>query len=724
MESDRFYITTAIPYVNAAPHIGHALEFVQTDVIARYQRSLGRDVALVTGADENSLKNVQAAEKQGITTAALCEKNAAVFKDMAQKIGLSFTSFCRTSVKETHWPGVQRLWQLCDRSGDIYRKKYRGLYCVGCEAFYEESELVGGVCPEHGTKPELIEEENFFFKLSRYQKQLEGLIESDQLKVLPATRKHEVLNFIKGGLKDFSISRSMKRAKDWGVPVPSGQFPVSGSSGLGTQDSRLTTLPAQQDSGQIMYVWFDALGTYLTGIGYGTNEQEFARYWPANSHVIGKGILRFHAIYWPAILLSAHLPLPKSIFVHGYITVEGQKMSKTLGNVVDPFHLIEKYGADQLRYCLLSEIPTFEDGDFSEKALVEKNNNELIANVGNLVNRTIVFLSNNFEGVVPKPRLEESDQKFLAEQVQAGESVRALLDEMKIKDALSQVMHCAKNANKYFQDNKPWAAIKEDPGRAGTILFVLINQVKDLGILVEPFMPNTSENIFRQMNIEPRKWRDLGKPTVDAGHHIGKPEILFKKIDDKMMKEIAEEKKNLVQAPLPAFSDLDLEVGQIIACEKHPDAEKLYVLKVQLSDTVRQIVSGLVTYYLAEELVGKKAVIVRNMKSAKLRGVESCGMLLAAQGRETAPPKDGKGGAMEQDVVEAIFVGKCPVGEKIVLKGSKPTTATEKKAEIDIKHFQKIKIEVSDFKVMSDGKQLVAGIEELMMKNVKKGDVR
>lgn len=701
MESDRFYITTAIPYVNAAPHIGHALEFVQTDVIARYQRSLGRDVALVTGADENSLKNVQAAEKLGITTAELCERNAAAFKDMAQKIGLSFTSFSRTSLKETHWPGVQRLWQLCDRSGDIYKKKYRGLYCVGCEAFYEENELVGGLCPEHGTKPELIEEENYFFKLSRYQKQLEELIESDELKVLPATRKHEVLNFIKGGLQDFSISRSMKRAKDWGVPVP------------GNQD-------------QIMYVWFDALGTYLTGIGYGTNEPEFARYWPADAHVIGKGILRFHAVYWPAILLSARLPLPKAIFVHGYITVEGQKMSKTLGNVVDPFHLIERYGADQLRYCLLSEIPTFEDGDFSEKALIEKNNNELIANVGNLVNRTIVFLTNNFEGVVPKPRLEESDQKFLMDQAQAAESVRALLDEMKIKDALSQVMHFAKNSNRYFQDNTPWAAIKEDPGRAGTLLYVLINQVKDLGILVEPFMPNTSENIFRQLNIEPRKWRDLGKLSMDAGHNIGKPEILFKKIDEKMMKEIAKEKKNLAQASLPSFSDLDLEVGEIISCEKHPDAQKLYIEKVRMGDGERQIVSGLAEHYFPEELIGKKVVIVKNLRPAKLRGVESAGMLLAAMGREQAHPKEGKGAGPEQDAVEVLFVEKSEVGEKVMLKSGTVSHKGKKhaaKKEIDINEFRKIKIEVTDFKIMCEGKQLAIDDEELKTINVKKGDV-
>ncbi len=691
--SKKFYITTAIPYVNAAPHLGHALEFIQTDVIARYHTSLGEEVALVTGSDENSLKNVHAAEKKGITVEELCEKNALVFKSMADKVGLSYTSFQRTSDKNKHWPGVNLLWSLCDKSGDIYKKKYRGLYCVGCEAFYEKEELVNGVCPEHGTSPEEIEEENYFFRLSKYQEILETKIANGELKILPETRKNEVLSFVRGGLNDFSVSRSHLRAKGWGVPVPN-------------------------DPKQIMYVWFDALGTYMTGAGYGVNEKEFGSSWPADVHVIGKGILRFHAVYWPAILLSAGIELPKNIFVHGYITVEGQKMSKSLGNIIDPFRVVEKFGVDQLRYCLLSEVPTFDDGDFSEKVLIEKNNNELIANLGNLVNRTMVFLHNNFEGVVPREKLEQSDQEFFQLQAKVIEETQTFMNQMKIKDGLSQSMHFARNANKYFQDNKPWVLVKENPIRAGTVLYVLINQIKDLAILIEPFMPFTSENIFRQLNIEPRKWRDLGKLTIDSGHHIGKQEIIFRKIETK---EIDAEKKPS-ESP-PSFADLDLEVGQIISVEKHPDAEKLFVEKVQLSDGERQIVSGLSSYYLAEELVGKKVVIVRNLKSAKLRGVESQGMLLAAEGREIAPPKDGNAGAIEQDVVEAIFVGNCQIGEKVVLKGTKPTTAMEKKKEIDIKHFQKIKINVSDFLVMSEGKQLVAGKEEIKMKNVLKGDV-
>lgn len=507
----KFYITTAIPYVNAAPHIGHALEFVQTDVIGRYYNSLGCDVALVTGADENSLKNVHAAEAKGITPAELCEKNAAVFKDMAMKIGLSFTSFKRTSLAKEHWPGAQCLWELCTKSGDIYKKNYRGLYCVGCESFYEESELPNGVCPEHNKKPEIVGEENYFFRLSRYQKQLEELIEKDELKIVPETRKNEVLSFIKGGLQDFSVSRSVKRAKGWGVPVPG-------------------------DESQIQYVWFDALSTYLTGIGYGTDDEQFSRYWPADVHVIGKGILRFHAVYWPAMLLSAGLKVPKTIFVHGYITVEGQKMGKSLGNIVEPLALIEKYGADPIRYYLLSEVPTFDDGDFSEKSLMEKNNSELVANVGNLVNRATVFISNNFNGEVPAGSPNEQDKLFLQEQSRQHAKVAELLNELKLKEAMDATMAFSRNINRYFQDNAPWKAIKEDKRRAASVLYVLANQIKDLAVLLWPFLPETGGRIFRQLAIEKKEWNDLGKFSIPAGHRIEKPEILFRKIEEKVKK--------------------------------------------------------------------------------------------------------------------------------------------------------------------------------------------
>ncbi|MCX8194969.1 MAG: methionine--tRNA ligase [Candidatus Micrarchaeota archaeon] len=502
---EKFYITTAIPYVNAAPHLGHVLEFVQADAIARYQKLKGKEVALITGADENSLKNVQAAEKEGISVQQLCDRNSEVFRQMADKVCLSYTCFRRTSDKKLHWPGVQKVWELCEKRGDIYKKKYRGLYCVGCESFYEPEELPGGVCPEHKAAPEEIEEENYFFRLSKYQPELERLIETDELQVVPQTRKNEILSFIKGGLKDFSISRSVGRAKGWGVAVPG-------------------------DPAQIMYVWFDALGTYITGIGYGNDEKEFGKFWPADCHVIGKGILRFHAVYWPAMLLSSGLPLPKRVLVHGYITVEGQKMSKTLGNIVDPFYLIERYGVDPLRYCLLSE-PTFEDSDFSEKALREKNNNELLANIGNLVNRVLVFAQREFGGRVPQGRLSEEDEGFAASQKKRLERAGQLMEEARLKEALELAMEAGKEANAYFQKNEPWKLARGNPERCAAVIYLLLHQVKDLAIALEPFIPNSSSEIFRQLNAKGERWEGIGKYTLEAGHVLGTPAPLFKKME-------------------------------------------------------------------------------------------------------------------------------------------------------------------------------------------------
>lgn len=684
-----YYLTTAIAYVNAAPHLGHALEFAQADVIARYQRLHRKETALVTGADENSLKNVHAAERAGMSTPALCERNAGIFKGMAEAIGLTYTNFSRTSDQEIHWPGVRKLWGLCEKSGDIYKKKYRGLYCVGCESFYEESELVEGLCPEHRIAPEMVEEENYFFRLSRYQDKLEKLIESGELEVHPESRRNEVLSFIRSGLKDFSISRSVARAKGWGVPVPG-------------------------DETQMMYVWFDALSTYLTGIGYGQDDETFRRFWPADAHVIGKGILRFHAVYWPAMLLSAGLPLPKSVFVHGYITVEGQKMSKTLGNIIDPFYLIERYGRDPLRYALLSEVPTFSDGDFSERMLIEKNNNELLANLGNLVNRTMVFLERNFGGKVPVAGdLTEDDRRFLGKQKELISQITKEMESFGIREGINLIMgHFCKNANRYFQETKPWELVKSDRARAGTVLGILASQVKDAGILVEPYLPDTSEAIFRQLDIglSERRWDMLGV-ALESGHGLGAPSILFNKLE--------EQKKVQIREQMLAFNELDLEVGEIISAEKHPDAEKLFIEKVRLSDGERQIVSGLAGHYFPEDLVGRKVVIVKNLAPAKLRGIESQGMLLAAEGREREPMHDGKS-AMEQDVVEVIFPQSSGVGEKVFLKGEKP----KPKETLTFKEFQRIKIEVLDYYVLSEGRSVVSQSgEELRVENVKRGRV-
>jgi len=488
----KFYITNAIPYVNSAPHIGHTLEFVQSDVIARYHKLLGEDVFLATGADENSLKSVQAAEEQGITTQQLVDRNAAKFKELMDKIGLSVDSFLKSSVKKDHWPGSQKLWKLCKNSGDIYKKKYRGLYCVGCETFYTETELVEGLCPEHKRKPDLVEEENYFFRLSKYQKQIEDLIESDKIRIVPETRKNEVLSFVKSGLEDFSISRSFKRAKGWGVPVPG-------------------------DDSQIMFVWVDALNIYQTAVGFGTNEKLYKKWWSADLHVIGKGIIRFHAVYWPAILLSAGLQLPKSILVHGYITVDGQKMSKSIGNVVDPFKLLEKYPADTLRYFLIKEIPVADDGDFSEKAMVNRINGELVGDLGNLIYR-VLTLAEKFKGKIEgKPEL---DKKLDLN------AIKELMGEYKLNEALEKIWEFVRATNKYINENEPW---KLKGKELGNVLYNLLEACRIISILISPFLPETAEKINKQIGVKAGKLKDC--KFVKFTGKVKKGEYLFKKIE-------------------------------------------------------------------------------------------------------------------------------------------------------------------------------------------------
>src|SRR3989339_1373726 len=359
--NNKYYITAAIPYVNGKPHIGHALEFVQTDVISRYHRLMRKEVIYLSGADENGLKMVQAAERENLPVQEFCDRNAQKFIEIFKKLNTTLDFFQRASSK-IHKKGSQELWKLCEKNGDIYKKKYKGLYCVGCETFYTKDELVDGKCPEHLKVPEVVEEENYFFKLSKYEKPLLKLFEENKIKIVPEHRKNEVISFIKQGLEDLSISRSKERAKGWGVAVPN-------------------------DEKQIIYIWFDALNVYQTGIGFGTDNKQYQKWWPADVHVIGKGIIRFHAVYWPAFLMSAGLKLPKKIFVHGYYTVNGQKMSKTLGNVYDPMPLLEKYGADPLRYYMLAKTPPFTDGDFSEEKYIEIYNADLANGLGNLVAR-------------------------------------------------------------------------------------------------------------------------------------------------------------------------------------------------------------------------------------------------------------------------------------------------------------------------------------------------
>jgi len=456
----KFYITAAIPYVNAKPHVGHALEFIQADTIARYHKLLGEEVTLLSGGDENALKNVQAAEAAGEDIQSFVDKNEKLYEIIAQKLNCQFDIFQKGSDPK-HYKSSQKLWGLCDKNGDIYKKSYKGLYCVGCEAFYTEDELnESGECFEHpGKKLEEVEEENYFFKLSKYQNQLTELIESGKYQIIPDFRKNEVLSFIKSGLQDFSISRSNARAKNWGVPVPG-------------------------DSTQRIYVWIDALNVYQSGIGFGSDEEKYQKWWPADLHVIGKGIIRFHAVYWPAILLSAGLNLSKKLFVHEYFTVNGHKMSKTLGNVYDPNIAIKKFGADALRYYCMAKISPFQDGDFSEDKLGESYNADLANGLGNLVARIAKLCEKNNIEAGPPVNIWCTD-------------VEKYLNEYKFNEAIGTIWKLITEADKKINEEKPWELEGE---KVKIVLGDLVKRIRAIAFNLQPFMPQTCEKILKQFS--------------------------------------------------------------------------------------------------------------------------------------------------------------------------------------------------------------------------------
>lgn len=458
---NKFYITSAIPYVNAAPHIGHALEFIQADTIARFHKLLGDEVLYLCGSDENAIKNVQAAEKAGQDVQTFIDENAKSFEDLATKLDVQFDIFQKGSNQATHFLSSQKLWELCDKNGDIYKKSYKGLYCIGCEEFKSPADLTQeGECPEHpGKKLEEIEEENYFFKLSNYQDTLLKLFETNSYEIIPEFRKNEILSFIKSGLLDFSISRSNQRAKNWGVPVPN-------------------------DETQRIYVWFDALNIYQSGIGFGADETTYKKWWPADVHVIGKGIIRFHAVYWPAILLSAGLELPKKLFVHEYFTVNGQKMSKTLGNVVNPSEIVEKYGVDALRYYCLAKISPFQDGDFSEEKLVEAYNSDLANGIGNLVARVAKLAEKHAVTAPVQPK-------------QLSQDVVTHLNAFKFNDALTSIWERITKADQLINETKPWTLEGEE---AKAILQNLSEQIVIVAYDLQPFLPQTAAKILAQFS--------------------------------------------------------------------------------------------------------------------------------------------------------------------------------------------------------------------------------
>jgi methionyl-tRNA synthetase len=521
MADDRYYITTAIPYANSTPHIGFALEIVQTDTFARFHRLRGDDTYFLTGSDENALKNVQAAEREGVPPLEFVRRNSQRFRDLRDVLDLSFDKFIRTAEAPEHLAGARKLWETLARAGDIYKKEYSGLYCIGCEQFYDEDELIDGRCPEHGTVPDLVQEENYFFRLSRYREQLELLISSGEYQVIPETRKNEVLAFIRGGLQDFSVSRSQERAKGWGIPVPG-------------------------DPGQVMYVWFDALTNYITALDYASDGELYRRYWvdnPNRVHTIGKGVIRFHAVYWPAMLLSAGVPLPRMLFVHGYINIGGSKISKSLGNVVDPVEMVRTYGTDAVRYYLLRAVSPTGDHSFSYEAFEARYNADLANDLGNLLNRTVSMIRRYRGSTVPvagELSPLESTVRSVAEALPSR--LDAALAEYDPQTALDAVWELVTAANKYVEDAAPWTLAKSarngDEGaetRLSTVLYTLAEAVRVIAAALEPFIPGTSARMLEQLGVTPEgaTWTVRANWSgVDiAGAQVTEPRPIFPRLE-------------------------------------------------------------------------------------------------------------------------------------------------------------------------------------------------
>ena len=460
---NKFYITAAIPYVNAKPHIGHVLEFVQVDAVARYHKLIGDEVLLLSGGDENALKNVQAAEKANIPIKEFVDNNAEIYRQLTLKLNANFDVWQKGSDQKTHFPATEKLWKLCFENGDIYKKSYEGLYCVGCETFYSPDELdEKGECFEHpGKKLDSVSEENYFFRLSKYQDQLIEIINSNQLEIIPNFRKNEVISFLKSGLRDLSVSRSNERAKNWGITVPG-------------------------DSTQRIYVWFDALNIYQSGVGFGWDEKLYKKWWPADVHTIGKGITRFHAVYWPAFLLSANLPLPKKLLVHGYFTVNGQKMSKTVGNVYDPIPLLEKYGADPVRYYCLAKINPFEDGDFSEEKFINAFNSDLANGLGNLVARVAKLA-------------EKIKYTSKTENTILFEEVKKALNEFRFDQALEFIWQQIKKTDLKIEKEQPW---KLDDDKLQDFISQTVPDINQIAFNLQPFLPQSAEKIQQQFSGE------------------------------------------------------------------------------------------------------------------------------------------------------------------------------------------------------------------------------